>query len=91
MSEPYLAMHVCGGLPVYDIVYEDEDGQWSTINGWPVYPYRVVRFIQSIDPIPQGWMEHLEALAMKMHRPERRKPLSELIPKALEAPIRRRV
>lgn len=91
MTFPYIVTHVSGGKPTLDIAYVNEDGDWFTDSGWPVYPYHVEALHVDLLPIPEGWMDHLERLAMKMHRPEVRKPLASLIPKPIEAPIRRRV
>lgn len=89
--QPFLATHVSGGEPTFDIVYANEDGDWFTDSGWPVFPYCVERLEAIPDPIPNGWMDHLAELAMKMHKPERRKSILDMIPKPIEAPIRRRV
>ena len=65
MSEPHLAAHIVRDQPVFDIVYQNEDWDWVTINGWEVWPFWVEPFRQSMPTMPEGWMQHLQELADK--------------------------
>jgi len=70
---PYLVAHVINATcedrakVVFDIAYQDEDGDWATISGWQVYPFWTQELDLSAGPtaIPEGWLEHLEAEAAK--------------------------
>lgn len=93
MSErqPFLVAHVCGDKVHWDIAYETEDGGWETINGWEVWPFYTEAFEQPTPDMPEGWIEHLEAEASRLFKPQRtaKLNLTALIPPS--TPIRRRI
>ena len=91
---PYLVAHVINATCeerakiVFDVAYQDEDGDWATISGWPVYPFWTHELDLSQGPtaMPEGWLEHLadEAAKYASRRPSPATARQELL--ALVAP-----
>jgi len=97
VSGPHLVAHVVSGEATFDIAHPNEDGsEWHTSNGWRVWPYwnmslgalmhdsadaELIRTVDDVPSIPDGWMEHLadEARKYAAAKPSPKEPKLDIL------------
>lgn len=68
----YIVAHVYSALhdpePTLDIATQSPTGQWFLASGEEVWPYWTQPLNLDPPPIPEGWLDHLAALATTIVR-----------------------